>query len=181
MAAMPVRAGSAGAVSAALLLAAALLLQGCVLTMPQAFLKQRTLEPGVIPVLNGRWQDQEGAQLTITPVKGSSNTFTAVSGQKEGSLQVTLERLDDTHFILQVAPSDGKGVFLTIAEVTERQANIYTFPETLEDIRKTATANGVTISENGLITKYTSAQGIISFFRALAVLPGHKDFTLAKK
>ncbi|MDR1314976.1 MAG: hypothetical protein LBQ12_15115 [Deltaproteobacteria bacterium] len=184
-----VRAFATGALAAA-----AFVLAGCVLTMPQPFLKERTLESGVIPVLNGRWQDQEGAQLTFTPVKGTSNTFLAVSGKQEGSLRITLERLDSERFIMQVVPpSDGKpqgegqpkvsgqGVFLTIAEASDRRVSIYTYPDTLEDIRKAAEANGVTITENGLITKYTSAQGIVAFFRGLAAMPGHKDFVITKK
>ncbi|MDR1080026.1 MAG: hypothetical protein LBQ79_03460 [Deltaproteobacteria bacterium] len=181
MTAVPGRPGIVRACAAAVLAAVALAMGGCVLTMPQSFLKQRNVDQGVIPVLNGRWQDQEGAQLTVTPVKGSNNTFTVVSGKKEGSLQVTVERLDSEHFILQVAPSDGKGVFLTIAEISDRRVTIYTYPDTLADLKKAGAANGVTISENGLITKYTSAQGIIAFFRGMSSLPGHKDFTLTKK
>jgi hypothetical protein len=149
--------------------------------MPEPLLKQRKLDKGVIPVLRGRWLDPEGAKCTITPLRGTNNTFTAVSGRQDGALLVTLERLDDSRFILQIAPKDGIGVFLTVAEADERRIVIYTYPDSLEEIRKSAETHGVTVTDKGLIVKYTSAEGVIDFFRDLAARPEHKDFVLTRR
>jgi hypothetical protein len=168
------------AVAIALVLAS-LLAVGCVLTMPEAFLKQRQLENGAVPPLKGEWQDEEGAILTVSPVRRTTNTFTAVSGGKDGALEVILERLDPNRFIMQVTPKDGRGVFLTIAEVTENRVVVYTYPDSLDAIRKAADENGVTVTDNGLIVKYVSARGIIAFFRVLADMPDHKDFVFTRR
>ncbi|MDR2405311.1 MAG: hypothetical protein LBE27_02965 [Deltaproteobacteria bacterium] len=152
---------------------------GCFLTMNRPFLKERDLEKGVIPKLSGRWKDEEGATLTIKDTK-FTNSFTAVSTDKNAVLKISMERLDDRHFIIQFQPEGEKGVFLTVGEVTDKRISLYTFPDNLPELTKKALANGVTINQIGLITKYTQAQGIIKFFHEMAATPGHVDFILTK-
>jgi hypothetical protein len=158
---------------------AALFLTSCVLTMPDPLLKQRNLGKGVIPDISGKWKDDEGSIITITTTS-FNNTFKANNKSKNDELTVTLERLDESHYILQVEPAESKGVFLTIAELTPKRINIYTFPESLESIRKTAEKNGVTITENGLIVQYESAKGVVELFKAIAIMQNRDQVVLTK-
>ncbi|MDR2340350.1 MAG: hypothetical protein LBF40_09520 [Deltaproteobacteria bacterium] len=157
---------------------------GCVLTMRQPFLKERKLDKGIIPDISGRWTDQEGATLTITKTE-FTNTFEATGTNPNEVIRVSVERLDDTKFIVQLKPKgpevEGEGVFLTVGEVSPKRLVLYFFKDNLPVLQEKAKANGVTISGVGLITKYETAQGIIAFFREMAVTPGHVDFVITKK
>jgi hypothetical protein len=177
------RAPAARRLLAAIVLAAfPVVLGGCMLTMPDPLLKPRTLEKGAVPALRGNWKDGDGNELTVTPARGSSNTFTLKTVQGDGALTATLERLDPDRFVLQLSPEEGRGVFLTVAEVTERRIAVYTYPDSLlEDIRKAAERNGVAVTDKGLITGFTSPQGVVAFFRELAAMPGHEDVVYTKK
>jgi hypothetical protein len=155
------------------------LVPGCLLTMNRAFLKERNPEPNLIPKISGNWKDEEGATLTIKDTK-FSNSFTAVSTDKTAVLKISIERLDEVHFIIQFQPEGEMGVFLTVGEVSDKRIALYTFPNTLPELMKKAEANGVTINQIGLITKYERAEGIIKFFHEMAATPGHIDIILTK-
>ncbi|MDR3154798.1 MAG: hypothetical protein LBW85_11160 [Deltaproteobacteria bacterium] len=148
--------------------------------MPKPFLKQRQVENAGLPDLKGRWSDQEGEKLTLTPVKGVNNTYSAVSDRGKETILLTVERLDQTRFVAQAAFAGSPGVLLTVAEISDRKVLVYLFPDSLEEMRKIGKENGVTITDKGLITKYENAQGIIAFFRRLASLPGRKDMEFTK-
>jgi hypothetical protein len=154
-------------------------LAGCVLTMPDPLLQKRDPGAGIIPVLKGKWRDSEGATLTIKPTS-FPNTFTLESTSRDGDLTVTMERLNESHYILQVEPKDSQGVFLTVGEVTEKRINVYLYPEALDDIRKLGDKHGITITENGLITGYKDSKEVVAFFRELAFLPNHEIFDITK-
>ncbi|MDR2350816.1 MAG: hypothetical protein LBF41_09395 [Deltaproteobacteria bacterium] len=159
---------------------AALFLSACVLTMPDPLLKQRNLAQGVIPDLTGKWKEDKGNTVTIT--RGpSNNTFRANNVSNENELLVTFERLDESHYMMQVAPQESKGVFLTIAELTPTRINIYTYPKSLDAIRKIAAKNGVTVTEAGLITGYEKSDGMVELFRALSLMREAEYLVLTKQ
>ncbi|MDR2354506.1 MAG: hypothetical protein LBF22_15395 [Deltaproteobacteria bacterium] len=156
-------------------------LSGCVLSMPDPLLKSRTLAKGVIPTsIVGVWLDSERSAFRIQPTN-FNNTYSAIPEKGGANLKLTFERLEDNLFIIQVEPDGSKGVFLTIGVIEPKVVTIYTYPDSLIEIQEIGTRNGVTITNEGLITKYETAQGVVKFFWELSALPGHKDVPYTKK
>jgi hypothetical protein len=158
----------------------ALLFSGCVLSMPEPLLSERNLGKGVIPSLSGNWKDDKGASIVISPTR-FNNTFVAMaSSNKESEIKATFERIDEGHFIMQIQSEDSKGVFLTLAQVTENRINVYIYPKGLEELRKRGEKNGITITEDGLIVKYESSKGVADFFRGLDRIPDHEYIVITR-
>jgi hypothetical protein len=165
-----------------LLLVALAALSGCVLTMPDPLLKSRNLENGQIPTLaTGTWVDEEKSSFKVESTQ-FNNTYLAIPEKEDdANLTIIFLKLSESHYIIQAETKGGKGVFLSIAVVSPRKLTIYSYPDNLPEIIKIGSRNGVTITDNGLITKYTSAEGIIQFFREISVLPKHKEAVYSKK
>ncbi|MDR1165267.1 MAG: hypothetical protein LBO66_05240 [Deltaproteobacteria bacterium] len=164
-----------------LCLLAAFALGGCVLTMPQELIHGRNLPDGTIPNISGDWRDDQNADVKIS--RGEfNNVFLAVAqSQRDSALKVTLERIDGDLYVVQVDPEGGQGVFLAVGQLTANEIRVFTFPDRLPELQKMAAANGITISDAGLIVKYSSAEGVANFLRALSQLSGHEDLVLRKK
>jgi hypothetical protein len=147
--------------------------------MPEPLLTERNLAPGVIPPIAGAWKDDKGAPISISPT-GYNNTFTAITKDKAGELRVTFERIDESHYIMQIQTQDSKGVMLTLASLTKDRINIYIYPKSLEELRKSGEKHGITITEEGLIVKYKSSKGVADFFRALDRIPDHEYIVITR-
>jgi hypothetical protein len=163
-----------------ILLGLSLFMGGCFLTMPKPLLSSRHLPE--VPNLVGRYLDDQGQEIRILSSDSTNNnTFVAYPPNKKNALYVTIQPLDGNRYIAQARPDGGQGVFLSVADINLPNITLYVFPASGDEIRELASRNQVTVNEEGLITEYSSAQGIIRLFMGLYGIENKDTITLTKQ
>ncbi|MDR1083761.1 MAG: hypothetical protein LBP22_02625 [Deltaproteobacteria bacterium] len=165
---------------AVLLGAVSLFISGCVMTMPKPLLSSRHVQN--VPDLVGRYLDERGEEVRILASDATNNnSFVAYPPNKKNSLYVTIQQLSGSQYIVQAKPEGGQGVFLSVAEISLPKITVYVFPNSGGAVMELASRNQVAVNEDGLITEYKSAQGIITFFQSLFSINDKEPLVFTKQ
>jgi hypothetical protein len=121
------------------------------------------------PALQGTWQDPESKAELVAEETDISNTFIVKpKANPEGALRLTLARISPGRYLVQTKdPKAGGAVLLSVAEIDDSKAVVYVFPANLEPLKELGQAHGVILNDDGIITEYASAEGVIAFFEGL--------------
>lgn len=161
----------------ALLLGLMLALGGCVMNMPEAFLKESA--DIKVPDISGHYTPGTGDQtesFDLKRVKGANNAFVAVpKSDPKAALTITMEPLaSDGLYLVQIKNPKGPEVVLTLCLMKDKKITSLLLDvgdnkdDNITAVKKLAEEHGLTLDEKrpSLITKYESADKVKAFFDA---------------
>ena len=162
----------------AMFMAAALVASGCMVSADKAIFTSSNKVK--MPDISGAFKNEKGETFILTKVDGATNTFTLTAPDKN-TMTVIFEPLKtDGNYVFQIENKPNPEVLLGICKIEDSALKIYRLVPAPVTALGQEKKYGVTIDENGRITKQPNNKKLKDFFEACFAEPNSVLVTTVK-